>query len=188
MNTLIDIKRIKENTRKDKKRIISKLPETHKYNDSCLSEDVKRPKLITNEQKKIRITKQSIRLKDTYIINSFDKNKYYAPKTNNFIHNFYNSNDKQMSFIKIPNKTSNNSSKQKNVNNRIKVIDGLQDNHSHGVDEKNFHKSHYINSQNKKNNDYENQNLLTKTFLNNRNNNITNVNNQKNMLNNNNIF
>ena len=91
-----------------------------------------------------------------------------------------------MSFIKIPNKTSNNSSKQKNVNNRIKIIDKLQDNHN-CAEEKNFHKSHYINSQNKKNNDYDNINLLDKTFLNNRNNNITNVNNQKYLLNNNNI-
>ena len=184
MTDLLDIKKNKDNKRKDKKRIISKLPETHKYNDSCLSEDVKRPKMITNEQKKIRITKQSIRLNDAYVINSFDKNKNYAPKNNNFIHNFYNSNNKQMSFIKIPNKTSNNSSKQKNVNNRIKIIDKLQDNHNCRED-KNFHKSHYINLQNKKNNDYDNYNLLDKTFLNNRNNNITNVNNQKYLLNNN---
>ena len=58
--------------RKDKKEIIAKIPDFYKHNDSCLSNDIRRPKMNLNELKKIRITKQSIRLSDKY---SLEKNK-----------------------------------------------------------------------------------------------------------------
>ena len=179
MTDLIDTNKIKDNMKKEKKRIISKLQEKHKYNESCLSDDIKRPKIMSNK-KKIRITKQSIRLNEAYTINSFDKNKNNIPKKKNFIENLYNSKNKQMSFIKIPNKTSNNNSKQKNINNRTKIL------HDNNINDK-IHKRHYINSQNKKNNDYDNKNNLGHTFLN-RNNNINKGNNPNYILNNNNFI
>ena len=102
-----------------------------------------------NELKKIRITKQSIRLIDNY---SLEKNKLGNHNNNNFIKNFANSNNKQISFIKIPHKKSNNNSKQKTLNNKEKIIESKNNNKS-------------INKQiNKKN---EIQNRFNQTSLNN---------------------
>ena len=157
MTDLIDIKKIKENMRKDKKEIITKIPDFYKHNDSCLSNDIRRPKMNLNELKKIRITKQSIRLIDK---NSLEKNKIgnYNNNGGDFIKNFSNSNNKQISFIKIPHKKSNNNSKQKTLNNKEKIIESKNNNKS-------------INKQiNKKN---EIQNRFNQTSINNTKNNST---------------
>ena len=158
MPDLIENKKVKF-TKKDRKSIITKLPEYRKHNDSCLSNDVIRTKMNLNGIKKIRITKQSIRLNNGYTIHSFDRNKSSIPKKMNFIGNFSVSNNKQISFIRIPNKTRKNNSKQKLTTiKKTKTTDRLNNNN---------YKNHMIISQNKRNNDYFNtQNLLTQTFSN----------------------
>jgi hypothetical protein len=128
MPDLIEKKKVKF-TKKDRKTIMTKLPEYRKHNDSCLSNDVIRTKMNLNGIKKIRITKQSIRLNNGYTIHSFDRNKSSISKKKNFIGNFSVSNNKQISFIRIPNKTSKNNSKQKLTTiKKTKTTDRLNNN------------------------------------------------------------
>ena len=126
MTDLIDVKKLKENIRQFKKGIITKLPDLSRHNDSCLSNNIKKPKINSNssEQNKIRITKQTNKLLDRYKLNSFDRNKSGIPKKKLLLGNFCNSNSKLISYIKIPNKASNNINRQNNINitSRVKVI------------------------------------------------------------------
>lgn len=182
MTDLIELQKLKDNLKKERKGKITKLSELRKHNDSCLSNDVVRTKMNSNEIKKIRITKQSIRLNDGYTLNCLDRNKSGIPKKKNFIGNFATGNNKQISYIKIPNKTSNNTSKLKNVNNRAKISDRQNNNTNNNY----IIKSNLLNSQTKRNSDYYNtHNVLTQTFSNNINNIISNGNN--NCVTNNNI-
>ena len=100
MTDLNEQKKVKF-TKKDRKDITTKKSEYRKHNESCLSNDIIRTKMNINGIKKIRITKQSIRLNDGYTIHSFDRNKSSIPKKKNFIGNFSMSNNKQISFIRI---------------------------------------------------------------------------------------
>ena len=168
MTDLIDMTKIKEHMRKDKKGIISKFPELVKHNETCLSNDIRKIKTNSNEQKNIRITKHFARLNDSYtIINSFDRNKNGILKKKNFIGNFINSNNKQLLFVKIPNKISSNNSKIKNTNNRLKIDDKQNNNNNKKVINSTNNYKNY-NSQNKRKNECEgNKKVLAQTFSNN---------------------
>ena len=176
MTDLIDITKIKDNMRKHQKGLITKLQDIPKHNDSCFSNDIKMIKINSNEQKKIRITKQLERLNGSDIINSFDKNKKRILKKKNLIGNFSKSNNKQMIFIKIPNKNVLNNSRQKNMNNQLINID--KQNNKKAVNENNNFKNFIF--QNQAKNEYvENKKMLVQTFSNNNNININIRNNQQ---------
>jgi hypothetical protein len=164
MTDLIDIKKLKENMRQYKKGIIKKFPDFPKHNDSCLSNEIKRPKMnsCSSEQSKIRIAKQSIKLLDRYALNSIDRNKSGMPKKENLTGNFCNLNSKLITYIKIPNKASNNINKQKNITmtSRVKVINRKNDIKS--IIDIEGNKS--LTSNKKKNDFFENQNQFTRSF------------------------
>ena len=170
MTDLIDVKKLKENMRKDKKCLITKVQNFRKHNESCLSNDIRRPKMYSNQINKIRITKQSIRLIDRNTLNSFDRNKSSIPKNKNFIANFSNSNSKLISYIKIPNKSNINNNKQKNVNltNREKIIN--KKNNSKSIIDIKGYKSHIIGENNKNINNDNNIQYKQNNNVNNRNN------------------
>ncbi len=171
MTDLIDVKKLKENMRKDKKCLITKVQNFRKHNESCLSNDIRRPKMYSNQINKIRITKQSIRLIDRNTLNSFDRNKSSIPKNKNFIANFSNSNSKLISYIKIPNKSNiNNNNIQKNVNltNREKIIN--KKNNSKSIIDIKGYKSHIIGENNKNINNDNNIQYKQNNNVNNRNN------------------
>ena len=141
--------------RKDRKGIITKFPELSKHNEICLSNDIRKMKKNSNDQKNIRITKNFARLNDSNTI-----------KKKNFIGNFINSNNKQILFVKIPNNISSNNSKIKNTNNRLKIIDKKNNNNTKAINATNNFKNY--NSQNKRKNECEgNKKMLAQTFSNN---------------------
>ena len=179
MTDLIDVKKIKDNMRKQKNGILAKFrfKDFNRHNESCLSNDIKRPNMNINEPNKIRISKQSIRLINRDSLNSLDNNKNGIIKKN-FIENFSNSNNKQIAFIKIHNLTSKNNSK-KNSNNRFKVIN-KKISKNKNINENQIHKSLIINKLNKERDNYEKKsnNISNQTFIvNNKNKIIVNENN-----------
>ena len=148
-----------EKIKKEKKVRLTKLSETRKNNESCLSNDIKRLKIRINEYKKLKIIKQ--------LGNEIARNNN-SKKIYNMGNNFSLTNNKQVSFIRIPSKISNTSSKQKsdnkNINNKTKRIE-RRNNHvvnNSCTNKKINNDNYYFNSQNKigVNYNYDNQNIF----------------------------
>lgn len=148
-----------EKIKKEKKVRLTKLSETRKHNESCLSNDIKRPKIRINEYKKLKRLKQ--------LGNEMNRNN--NSKKFNIGNNFSLTNNKQVSFIRIPSKISNTSSKKKsdnkNMNNKQKKIE-RRNNHvvnNSCTNKKINNDNYYFNSQNKIgiNYNYDNQSILS---------------------------
>ena len=148
-----------EKIKKEKKVRLTKLSETRRHNESCLSNDIKRPKIRINEYKKLKTIKQ--------LGNEMNRNNN-SIKLCNIGNNFSLTNNKQVSFIRIPSKIGNTNSKQKsdnkNMNNKPKKIEN-RNNHivNNSCTNKKINNDNYFyNSQNKIgiNYNYDNQNIM----------------------------
>jgi len=148
-----------EKSKKEKKVRLTKLSETRKNDESCLSNDIKNQKIRLNEYKKLKTIKQ--------IGNEMARNNNNK-RLCKIGNNFSLTNNKQVSFIRIPSKISNNNSKQKNENKKTNSKQKKIEKRNNHVDnnsctnKKINNDNYYFNSQNKMNvnYNYDNQNIL----------------------------
>ena len=168
--------KLTEKIKKDKKRIVLKFNRVQKHNDSCLSNDIKRTKINSNEQKKMRILKQLHRLYNKgNNMNSFDRinknkniSKNFNKKKKEIENIFYIVNNKDITFLNLSNKTRNNSIKNKDRKSREKTLDKLKMNNM------NINENYGYNSKNRRTDDYDSQNIFTQNYSKSSNNTLLN--------------